>query len=144
MELKTLFKRESVADSLSIRIIQIPPNQTKFNSGVSSVPLQKSDIGWLENRFQRNCRFKNGEVIDKTKKYTQCRYQSIRPPLIQVQGGLLIGVGDGERVVRQKTSFLPKQIAQVLEEEDRRTLSLYVQYSVRDIQRHPGRDLYFF
>jgi hypothetical protein len=31
---------------------------------------------------------------------TQCRYQSIRPPLTQVQGGLLLGVGDGGRVVR--------------------------------------------
>jgi hypothetical protein len=45
MELKTLFKRESVADSLSIRSIQILPNQKKFNSGASSVPLQKSDTG---------------------------------------------------------------------------------------------------
>jgi hypothetical protein len=69
MELKTLFKRESVADSLSIRSIQILPNQKKFNSGASSVPLQKSDTGGLENRFQRNCRFKNGEVT-REKKYT--------------------------------------------------------------------------
>jgi hypothetical protein len=30
MELKTLFKRESVADSLSIRSIQIPPNQNNL------------------------------------------------------------------------------------------------------------------
>jgi hypothetical protein len=30
MELKTLFKRESVADSLSIRSIQILPNQKKL------------------------------------------------------------------------------------------------------------------
>ncbi len=36
MELKTLFKRESVADPFFIRIVQTPSNLSKFNSGVIS------------------------------------------------------------------------------------------------------------
>ncbi len=62
MELKTLFKRESVADPFFIRFVQTPPNLSKCNSGVIS------DNGGLENRFQRNCGFKNGGVIRKRKK----------------------------------------------------------------------------
>jgi hypothetical protein len=38
---------------------------------------------------------------------TKSRYQSIRPPLTHAQGGLLLGVGDGGRVVRYRTLFLP-------------------------------------
>jgi hypothetical protein len=51
------------------------------------------------------------------------RYQPIRPPLTQVQGGLLLGVGDGGRVVRYRTPFSQK-IAQVLEEVDQRAFSI--------------------
>jgi len=40
---------------------------------------------------------------------TKSRYQSIRPPLTHAQGGLLLGVGDGGRVVRYRTLFLPKK-----------------------------------
>jgi hypothetical protein len=43
------------------------------------------------------------------------RYQSVRPLLTKVQGGLLLGVWDGGRGVRYRTSFLPENIAQVLE-----------------------------
>jgi hypothetical protein len=63
------------------------------------------------------------------------RYQSIRPPLTQVQGGLLLGVGDGGRVVRYRTPFSQK-IAQVLEEVDQRAFSMqllkWLQFRVKD------------
>jgi hypothetical protein len=68
----------------------------------------------LEQSFNQYTRYRYG---------TKFRYQSIRSPLTHGQGGLLLGVGDGGRVVRYSTLFLPKKIAQGLVEIDRRTLS---------------------
>jgi hypothetical protein len=44
---------------------------------------------------------------------TKSRYQSIRPLLTPDQRGLLLGVGDGGRVVRYRTLFLPKKSLRV-------------------------------
>jgi hypothetical protein len=162
MELQTLFKRESVADPFSIRIMQIHPTPSN-NSGVSSVPYQWSETGGLENRFQRNCRFKNGGALRRRKNIPSLppafdmylivslvylihyKYQSIHVlslhPIHQIQVRYLVQVpvhqasSDPEsgrpsarcwgwgKVVRYKTSLPPKKIAQVLKEEDQRTLS---------------------
>jgi hypothetical protein len=50
------------------------------------------------------------------------RYQSIRPPLTTVQGGLLLGDGDGGRELGTELLFSQK-IAQVLVEADQRAHS---------------------
>jgi hypothetical protein len=58
----------------------------------------------LEQSFNQYTRYRYG---------TKFRYQSIRPPLTHAQGGLLLGVGDGGRVVRYSTLFLPKKSLRV-------------------------------
>jgi hypothetical protein len=62
MELQTLYKRESVADLLS-RTYANSPLPSKNNGGAHSVPgCGVLEFGGLENRFQRTCRFRDGEV----------------------------------------------------------------------------------
>jgi hypothetical protein len=58
----------------------------------------------LEQSFIQYTRYRYG---------TKFRYQSIRPPLTYAQGGLLLGVWDGGRVVRYRTLYLPKKSLKV-------------------------------
>ena len=62
MELQTLFMREGTARSYSIRnyhnMYLIPQN----DNGVTFVPHPYRKLGGLQDRFQRNCRSKNGSV----------------------------------------------------------------------------------
>jgi hypothetical protein len=80
---------------------------------ISDVP-HTSTSQYLNSPFTQYTRYRYG---------TKTRYQSIRPLLTPDQGGLLLGVGDGGRVVRYRTLFLPKKIAQGLVEMEKRTLS---------------------
>jgi hypothetical protein len=58
----------------------------------------------LEQSFNQYTRYRYG---------TRTRYQSIRPPMTLAHGGLLLGVGDGGKVVRYRTLFLPKKSLRV-------------------------------
>ncbi len=67
----------------------------------------------LEQSFNQYTRYRYGTIT---------RYQSIRPPMTLAQGGLLLGVGDGGRVVRYRTLSFQKNRSEY-GEEDQRTLS---------------------
>ncbi len=68
MELTTLFKRESVAE-LILKTCTDSPLPFKNNGGAHSVPgCGDLEFGGLENRFQKTCRFQDGEVTTSRKK----------------------------------------------------------------------------
>jgi hypothetical protein len=67
MELQTLFKRENVADPFFIRIMKI--SLLYLYLIVAQALFRTNDLksGVLENRFQKDCRFKNGGMLRSRK-----------------------------------------------------------------------------
>jgi len=75
--------------------------------------LEQSFNQYTRYRYGTKFRYQSFNQYTRYRYGTKFRYQSIRPPLTHAQGGLLLGVGDGGRVVRYSTLFLPKKSLRV-------------------------------